>query len=224
MRLEDSHRLRVAMVSTAMFVAVLWWIKVLDKSFGWELYQYGIYPGRISGLIGVLAAPLIHGSIEHTVSNTLPMLLLGTALLYGYPRSRWWTIGVIWVVSGLGVWLWGRPSYHFGASGLTTGAMFYLFVVGVFRRDARSAVFSMLAFFMYGSMVYGIFPRVEGVSFEAHFFGAVGGVLAAIIFRNWDPKQPRKVYSYELEPHDAEDPLIGDEWKKGRDEKRSQGP
>ncbi len=214
MHIEDTRRLRFAMVITAFFVAVIWWIKVLDKGFAWDLYQYGIYPGKLSGLIGILTAPLIHGSFEHAVANTLPMLLLGTALLYGYPKSRWWVVAVVWIVSGLGVWIWGRPSYHFGASGLAHGFMFFLFVVGIMRRDPTSAVLSMLSFFMYGSMVYGIFPRIEGVSFEAHLFGAVGGVLAAILFFKRDPKPPRKVYSWELEPPDADDPVIGDEWKK----------
>ena len=211
--LEDTRRLRHAALITAIFVGVLWWIKVLDKAFVWSLHELGVYPLQPSGLIGIVTAPLIHGSFEHAAANTLPLLLLGTAVLYGYPKSRWWVVAIIWVVSGLGVWLWGRETYHYGASGLTHGLMFFLFVVGVIRRDPRSAVLAMVAFFMYGGMVWGIFPGEPGISFELHLFGAVGGIIAAIVFRRRDPKPSRQLYSWELEPEEAEDPVIGDIWK-----------
>ena len=140
-------------------------------------------------------------------------MLLGTALLYGYPKSRWWVVAIIWVGSGLGVWFWGRERYHYGASGLTHGLMFFIFFIGLIRRDPRSAVLAMLTFFMYGGVAWGIFPREEGISFELHLFGALAGVISAVIFRNREPKPPRKVYSWELEPEDVEDPVIGDVWR-----------
>ena len=198
----DRRKLKEAVLVTLALVVAIWAIKLLELTFDLRLYQVGLYPMRPSGLVGILTAPLIHGSIEHTVSNTLPLLLLGTALHYAYPKSRWWVVAMIWIGSGIGTWIWGRPSYHFGASGLTHGLMFFIFLAGLFRRDSRSVVMAMLAFYMYGSMVWGIFPREPGISFELHLYGAIMGVIAALIFRHHDPKQQRRVYDWELEDDD----------------------
>jgi membrane associated rhomboid family serine protease len=207
---HDRRKLKDAVLVTLVLVAAIWAIKLLELTFDLGLYRVGLYPLRPSGLVGVLTAPLIHGSIEHTVSNTLPLLLLGTALHYAYPKSRWWVIAMIWTGSGIGTWIWGRPSYHFGASGLTHGLMFFIFLAGLIRRDSRSVVMAMLAFYMYGSMVWGIFPREPGISFELHLFGAIMGIIAAIVFRHHDPKLPRPVYDWELEEEDDEPELEND--------------
>lgn len=200
------------------FAVLLWWIHVVAYLMGWNLAGLGVYPGRMTGLIGLLTAPLIHGSFQHLVSNTPPLILLGTGLFYGYPRSWYLVLPILWVGSGLGIWLIGRESFHFGASGVTTGLMFFLFFAGVFRRDRLGVVLSMAAFFMYGSMVWGIFPQEEGISFEAHFSGAALGAVCAFVFRNRDPRVPwgRKRYSWEDEPY-HEDPVIGDAWKQTND-------
>jgi len=165
--------LALCLLATTLFVAALWWIKVVDNFFGWDLSPLGAYPHELRGLIGVLTAPLIHGSFEHLFANTAPLLMLGTTLLYGYPRSRWIVVAVVWVGAGLGAWFTGRESFHFGASGLTHGLMFYLFLAGVLRRDRLSIVLAMLTFFLYGGMVWGIFPNEPEISFESHFWGAV---------------------------------------------------
>ena len=83
-----------------------------------ESVLLGVYPRSADGILGILVAPLIHGSWQHVMGNSLPMLLLGSILVFGYPRSRWWTLAIIWLLSGVGVWLMGRESYHFGSSGL----------------------------------------------------------------------------------------------------------
>jgi membrane associated rhomboid family serine protease len=158
------------------------------------------------------------------MGNTLPTVLLGSMLIYGYPKSRFWALSGIWLLSGIGVWLFARGSYHFGASGLTHGMFFYLFVGGILRRDRRSAALLMVAFYMYGGMLLSILPRDPGVSFESHLFGAMAGVFFAYIFRNWDPKPNRKRYSWErqpdgTDPREEEDPVIGDQWRAGKIEK-----
>src|SRR5690606_11736330 len=101
----------------------------LGAVFGWNSWGLGIRPGEISGLIGVLAAPLLHGDWEHLVANTPSVLILGTLLLYSYPRAARWVLPLVWLGSGLGVWLFGvEGSVHVGASGLTHGLMFFLFL------------------------------------------------------------------------------------------------
>lgn len=109
-------------------------------------------------------------------------------MIYGYPKSCWWALILIWLLSGLGVWLFGRENYHIGASGLTHGMFFYLLIGGILRRDKRSTALLMIAFFMYGSMLMTIFPREPGISYEYHLFGGIAGALCAALFARWDPK------------------------------------
>jgi membrane associated rhomboid family serine protease len=205
-------RLGTALLVAAAWVALLWWVKLLDDALGWRLDALGVRPHELAGLVGVLTAPLIHGSIEHLVANTGAALILGTLLWYGYPRSRLWAFALIWIGSGLGVWLTGRPSSHIGASGVTHGLMFFLFVAGMLRRDRRSAAFAMIAFFLYGGMVWGVFPTEEDISFESHFWGAVWGVTCALMFRRLDPRPAEKRYAWE-EGAEHDDPVIGDQWR-----------
>ena len=203
------------------FALLIWSVKLAESVLGLSLSHLGVYPQTASGLFGIIAAPLIHGSFEHVFANTLPVLLLGSMLIYGYPRSRWWVLSFVWVMSGLGVWLFARSNYHIGASGITHGLFFYLFVAGILRRDKRSSALLMIAFFMYGTMFWTIFPQGPGISFEYHFFGALSGAVCATGFRHWDPKPVLKTYSWENEASednpnnepDDEDPIIGDQWK-----------
>ena len=168
-------------------------------------------PLSMSGLHGIFTAPLVHSSYEHLFHNTLPLLVLGSALIYGYPETRGRALLFAWLGSGIGVWLFGRPSVHLGASGVAHGLFFYLFVIAILRRDKRSVGLMMIAFFLYGGMMMSIFPRDPQISYEAHFFGAVGGVVAALLFGRQDPKPIRKVYSWEVQEDD--DPVIGEQWK-----------
>ncbi|NIB42578.1 rhomboid family intramembrane serine protease [Pseudomaricurvus alkylphenolicus] len=203
---KHASSLRQAIIVTSGFVLVLWLIELADFGLDLGLAVYGVLPRTEQGLTGILLAPMIHGSWEHIVSNTLPLLLLGSILIYGYPRSRVPALMAIWLISGAGVWLFGRTSYHFGASGLTHGMFFYLFVSGMLRRDRRSVALLMIAFFMYGGMLLTIFPGEPGVSFEYHLFGALGGLLAAIVLRRHDPPPKRKRYSWEESDDDDSQP------------------
>lgn len=211
------NSLRNSIVIAVSFAAVLWGLRLFEFAIGVNFYALGVYPRTESGLLGVITAPLIHGSWEHLIGNTLPLVLLGSMLLYGYPRSRFFALAGIWLLSGMGVWLFARSSYHFGASGLTHGIFFYLFVGGILRRDKRSAALLMVAFYMYGGMLLTILPGDPGISFESHFFGALSGGLLAYAFRNWDPKPVRKRYAWERRPDDEDDieddPIIGDQWR-----------
>lgn len=215
--MASNNPLRDSILVATSFVALIWGLKLVESVLGLDLYSMGVYPRTEDGLPGIITAPLIHGSWEHAVGNTLPLILLGSMLIYGYPRSRFWALAGIWLLSGAGVWLFARGSYHFGASGLTHGMFFYLFVGGILRRDKRSAALLMVAFYMYGGMLISILPSDPGVSFESHFFGALAGATLAYAFRNWDPKPVRKRYAWERYPDDdeelEEDPIIGDQWQ-----------
>jgi membrane associated rhomboid family serine protease len=201
----DAQRLRRAFRIALAFAALLWLIWLSELILGLDLGHYGVYPGTARGLLGVLSAPLIHGSLAHLSSNTLPVIILGTALLYGYPRSARLVIPAIYFGAGIGVWLIGRNAWHIGASGLTFGMMFFVFCSGVLRWDTRSIGLALVVFLLYGGMIWGIFPGDPAVSFESHLSGGLIGVSLAVMLRKRDPPPPRKRYSWEDED-DVPDP------------------
>ena len=192
-------------------MVLLWLIQITSALFGLEIIYFGVYPREIIGLRGILLAPLIHGSFAHIFSNTLPLLVLGTAMLMGYPRSSKFVFPIIYFGVGIMVWSFGRESFHVGASGINFGLLAFVFVIGALRWDKRAIALSCLVFFMYGSMIWGIFPTEPGVSFESHFFGAAIGFLCAIIFRKYDAKPPEKHYDWEDETEELVDFIDNDE-------------
>jgi len=204
MESEPPILLKPIAIKVIVAILLLWLIKGAELAFSMHFNIYGIEPRVPSGLLGIVFAPMIHGSFEHLFSNTLALFILTTALFYEYPKSAKATFLVIYLGSGLGVWLFARDAYHFGASGLTHGLMFFLFLIGVIRRDKPAMALAMIVFFLYGSMVWGVLPTKEEISFETHLFGALMGVICAIAFRNKDPKPPEKIYSWEVEQETEE--------------------
>lgn len=212
---------------TSLFVLLVWTIKLLETSFQLDLGFLGVRPGELSGLTGVLTAPLVHGSMQHIYSNTLPLWLLGSVLLYGYPKTRWKALGIIWLISGLGVWFFARESSHIGASGITHGIFFFLLLSSILRRDKQSIALMMIAFFMYGGMVLSIFPQQQHISFEYHFFGAVGGVLATLFLYRLEPTPEEPKYAWEQESEseaEQQDPVIGDLWQQRQSDENTEKP
>jgi hypothetical protein len=144
------------------------------------------------------------------MSNTLPLGLLSALTLYAYPRATRYALPLIWLASGLGVWLWARPSVHVGISGIAHGLMFFVFVMGLLRRDRLGVALALLVFFLYGGMLMTVLPREVQVSFEYHLAGAVAGVIGALTLFRLDPQPARKRYSWEDEEEalsQAEDEL-----------------
>ena len=193
----DACRVRRAIRVALAAVGMLWAIYFAGELFDLDLARFGIYPRRAIGIPGIALAPLIHGSFAHLLANSAPIAVLGTSLLYGYPSSAGLVIKVLYAGTGLGVWLFARDGSHVGASGLAFGMMFFVFTIGAIRWDRRAIALSMLAFFLYGGMVWGIFPTDPEVSFESHFFGALLGVVLAVLLRNRDPAPPQPRYVWE---------------------------
>ena len=184
-RRAQSNFLLAAKISL-VFIGVLWAILILDTVFGLRLGRFGLRPGSVPGLIGLLTAPLLHGGFAHLLSNTLPLFISMTATLYLYPNSAVRVILAIWLGSGALAWVIGRDSVHYGASGIIYGMLAYVFFGGILRRDMRSISVSLLVGFLYGSMVWGVLPIRPHMSWEMHLAGAVMGVLLAFVYRNWD--------------------------------------
>ncbi len=196
---RDRQRVAYAGIGAFVLVAGIWIAWLGAWAMGWDMDDLGIRPRDVHGLIGILTAPLVHASFAHLMSNTLPLGILAALTLYSYPRATRYALPFIWVVSGLGVWIWARPAIHVGISGIAHGLMFFLFFMGLLRRDRLAIVVALTVFFLYGGMVMTILPRDPHVSFEYHFFGALAGAVAAIFLRNFDPMPPRKRFSWEDE-------------------------
>lgn len=202
---NDRARVRYAVLGALALVAGIWIVWLAAFALGWDMDALGIRPRDPHALIGILTAPFVHASFEHLMSNTLPLGLLSAFTLYAYPRAARYALPLIWIISGLGVWLWARPSLHVGISGITHGLMFFLFLIGLFRRDRLGVSIALAVFFLYGGMTMTVLPREEHVSFEYHLAGAIAGVIAAIAFHNFDPAAPRKRYSWEDEEEASAD-------------------
>ncbi|HEY2396014.1 MAG TPA: rhomboid family intramembrane serine protease [Rudaea sp.] len=194
---RDRTRVRYALIGSAGLVAGIWLAWLGAWLLGWNIDDLGIRPRDLHGLIGILTAPFAHASFEHLMSNTLPLGLLSALMLYAYPRATRYALPLIWLASGLGVWLWARPSVHVGISGITHGLMFFLFLIGLLRRDRLGVTIALLVFFLYGGMLMTVLPREVEVSFEYHLAGAVAGVISALLLFRLDPQPPRKRYSWE---------------------------
>jgi membrane associated rhomboid family serine protease len=162
------------------FVAVLWLSEIVDVSQGGDLDRYGIEPRTQEGLWGILCAPLLHGGFDHLEANTAPLLVLGF-LVAVVSFARWVAVMAwSWLVSGLGVWLVAPPhTLTLGASGLVFGLLAYLLVAGFLERKPIRILIGVAVFLLYGGVLLGVLPGQEGVSWQGHLFGAVGGVLAA---------------------------------------------
>jgi membrane associated rhomboid family serine protease len=197
-RAQSSFRLALKMA--LVFIGVLWAVFIIDAAFGLRLGRFGLRPGSIPGLIGIVTAPLLHGSFQHILSNTIPLLVSLTATLYLYPSSSLRVIPLLWLGSGAIAWYIGRPSLHFGVSGLIYGLLAYVFISGILRLDMRSVAVSLLVGFLYGSMIWGVMPIRPNMSWEMHLGGAMMGCLLAVLYRRWD-RVP--VLRYEWEDDDS---------------------
>ena len=180
-----------------LFVCILLTIHGYSEFYQIRLSHLGIYPREIKGLIGILSGVFIHGDWKHLFNNSVPLLVLGTALYYFYNSlaNKVWIYSIIY--SGILVWLGGRPAFHIGASGLVYALAAFLFFSGFIRKHRNLMALSMSVVFLYGGLVWGIFPSDEHISWEGHLFGALNGLIWAIYYKDEGPQ--RKKYSWELE-------------------------
>ena len=171
---------RDAALVTGAFVALLWVLEIVDSATGHPLDAYGVRPRSEEGLVGVLVAPMLHFGFDHLVSNTIPVAVLGfLALVTGIARGLLAT-AVIWVVGGLGVWLFAdSQTNHAGASVLVFGWIVYLVVRGLLNGRTTEILIGVAVFLLYSGALLGVLPGQPGVSWQGHLFGAIGGALAA---------------------------------------------
>jgi membrane associated rhomboid family serine protease len=168
----------------AAIVSVWWGVALLDAVFEMNIRQYGVKPRVGEGVLGIFTYPFIHGSWQHLVSNTLPGVILLTALFVFHSRRSFVVLFVLYLTSGTILWLIGREgSNHIGASGVIYALAFFLFTAGFIERNRSSLAVSFFIILWYGGMLWGIFPfSVEsGTSWEGHLAGAISGTSLALL-------------------------------------------
>ena len=212
MQEEIKHKSNSYFTIPLYFILLLWIIKWVEYKFGIDASSLGVKPQTLSGLKGIIFSPMIHADTVHLANNTVPLFILSMALFYFYKPIKWRVIIISWLVSGILTWLIGRGnSYHIGASGLIYALASFLFFSGFIRKYPRLIAISLIVTFLYGSMVWGIFPNEVRISWEGHLSGGIIGLLLAIVFRKIGPT--RKIYQWEdMEDHElTEDDIILEE-------------
>lgn len=191
---EDSFyrkKMLLSMLIPGIFVSLMWLVKIAELMLDTDLSGYGIYPLEAEGLWGILFSPFIHGDFNHLFNNSLPLFFLATALFYFYSEVAVKVFTWTYFLTGLLVWVAGREAWHIGASGLVYGLASFLFFSGILRKHFRLIALSLLIVFLYGSMVWGLFPGVyKNVSWESHMLGFFSGILLALWYRKEGPQAP----------------------------------
>ncbi len=207
---DEKKRLSNALVLSFILIALPWLVKVAEISFSVSFARFGVLPLKTAGLPGILFSPLIHGDLAHLSANSAPLFLLAAALFYFYRKYSFQILATSWLLTGVFVWLFARGnSYHIGASGVVYALATFHFVSGIIRREPRLMAFSLLVTFLYGSLVWGIFPEFfpeKNISWESHLMGIVTGLILAYAFRNNGPQAKRYEWP-EDEDDDAGDEL-----------------
>ena len=189
---KPKSRILSSILYPALFVALLWIIKLYELATHTSLSNYGLLPRTVEGLFGIITSPLLHADIGHLLANTLPLLILGSIIFFFYRPIAFQLFFWIYLSTGIWVWAAARDSYHIGASGIIYGFESFLFFSGVFRKNPQLLALSLFVVFLYGSTVWGIMPMQKGISWESHALGALAGLITAYNFRKEGP--PDKTY------------------------------
>jgi membrane associated rhomboid family serine protease len=184
-------KLLLSCIIPGILIVIMWLVKCIELLFETDFSQFGIYPLTLKGVPGIFLSPFIHADFSHLFNNTLPLFLLSVALFFFYSEVALKVMVWTYCLTGLLVWVAGREAIHIGASGLVYGLASFLFFSGIIRKYFRLVALSLLIVFLYGSMVWGLFPGIyKNVSWESHMLGFFSGIVLAIRYRKEGPQQP----------------------------------
>lgn len=187
------------------FVVLMWLVKLTEWSFGIDLGPYGLRPHSLKGLYGILTFPFIHGNWEHLLTNSVPILVLGTALFYCYRDIALKVMALSFAISGVLTWCIATSGVHVGASALVYALNLFLIASGFIRRDAKLIAISLIMVFLYGSFLWGMIPvfaKPQNISWEGHLAGFITGVFLAFAYRHKGPQRETFVWEDEEDDND----------------------
>ena len=181
-------------IFVAAMAAVMWVVEVVNALDSYRLDSEGIRPRAADGLDGIAFAPFLHGGFDHLIGNTIPFLLLGFAIaIGGLVRVATVTV-IVALVGGFGTWLIAPANtVHIGASGIVFGFASYLVARGIYSRRIAEIVLGIAVLAVWGTtLLQGLVPE-DGISWQGHLFGAIGGVLAARLLHRRAAAKPQAV-------------------------------
>ncbi len=178
------------------FLAVfaIWFVYWLEVKFGYNFNKYGVFPQTVKGLRGVLFSPFIHSSTTHLFNNSVPLVVLLISLFYFYKKVAYKILLIGTLATGLLTWSFARESYHIGASGVVYMLFSFIFFSGIIRKYYRLIALSLIVIFLYGSMIWYVFPIKERISWEGHLSGFIVGLVLAFTYRKIGPQKPVFVF------------------------------
>ena len=210
---EAKRAFQLQLIAVLLGLFAIWSVKIVETFWGLSLYQWGMYPRTLKGLLGIATMPFLHADFQHLYSNSFALLVLGLGLFHFYERVAKRVLAYSTILAGGLVWLLARPVYHIGASGIVYSLSAFLFLSGVLRRDRRSMGAALVVALLYGGAVWGVLPFYPQISWEGHLFGAVAGCYLALIYRNVDrplseawAEDETDEYGMELNETSHEDP------------------
>lgn len=191
------------LLAPMLAILLIWTVFYIELRFQVNLNVYGIYPRELKGLRGIFLSPLVHGSIEHLYNNTLPLAVLLASLFYFYRSIAFRVLLLGILLSGAITWLIGRPSYHIGASGVIYLLASFIFFKGILSKYYRLVALSLIVVFIYGGLLWYIFPVIDEISWEGHLGGFLTGLLLALTIRAKVPSTRK--YAWEAEDYSEEE-------------------
>jgi membrane associated rhomboid family serine protease len=177
-----------------------------ESRFNWDFNYLGIYPRKIEGLRGIIFGPFIHGDVNHLFNNSIPLVVLTTALFYFYRSIRWKILIFGILLTGVFTWLIGRPSLHIGASGVIYMLTAFLLFKGIISKQYQLTALSFAVIFIYGGFIWYVFPIDPKISWEGHLSGLIVGVMFSFIFNK--TQLENKKYEWESENYNPEEDIF----------------
>jgi len=209
---EENKQFKFTLITIAVplyTVLSLWLIYWFEVNFEYNFTKYGVYPRTVNGLKGIFLSPFIHSGVRHLFNNSVPLFVLMTSLFYFYRPVAFKILIFGTILSGILTWLIARDAYHIGASGIVYLLFSFIFFSGIIRSYSRLIAVSLMVIFLYGSMIWFIFPFKEEISWEGHLSGFLIGLMFAIIYRKRGPK--KAMYNWESDDYIEESDILLDE-------------
>ena len=180
---------------------------IMERGMNWDFHSAGVYPRRLENIWGIFTLVFIHGDWSHLANNVISFVLLCSCLYFFYKQIASKVLVISYIFSGLILWIIGRDSWHIGASGLIYSIAFFLFFSGILRRHVPLIALSLIIAFLYGSMVWHIFPWEiqDPISWEGHLAGGIIGFTLSIWYKNDGPQKPIKQWEEENEEDEEEE-------------------
>ena len=195
------------LVYPLLLVFTIWLVFWYQTNIDYSIKSFGIRPQHIDGLLGIFTSSFLHSNIDHLYNNSIPLFVLSLALFYFYNKLAWKVILFGILLSGLLTWLIGRTGNHIGASGLIYVLFSFIFFKGVFTRHYRLIALSLMVIFLYGSMIWYVFPIKNGISWEGHLGGLITGFIFALIFKKQVSKLEQFIWQ-EPDYNEDNDPFM----------------